>query len=297
MKHLCLLIAFLSFLSCKAQEDNEDLAKEVIISGRVLNREVYPKEKEVTLVIPYLSEMETVYTSPIADDGTFSFRFSPYAPVREVVLRNYAEHLFVHPGDSLFIEIDFSDLLSPKITGTSGTLNQYMALFTLGGYYRGPYYCNPRSTFEEFEKELGEEHTSRWERRDDFLKEHSPGAEVEEYTGDLLWIDYYNALFNYAASQASQGNDVSLYMALMLKLNPLFSGKTVFAGLFPLAETVNFFLYCNHTRREYSNFELADLVEDCKDNACRIYISNPWASLYAITIHFFWLITGSSSIL
>lgn len=75
MKHLCLLIAFLSFLSCKAQKDNEDLAKEVTISGRVLNREVYPKEKEVTLVIPYLSEMETVYTSPIADDGTFSFRF------------------------------------------------------------------------------------------------------------------------------------------------------------------------------------------------------------------------------
>ena len=69
MKHLCLLIAFLSFLSCKAQGDNEDLAKEVIISGRVLNREVYPKEKEVTLVIPYLSEMETVYTSPIADDA------------------------------------------------------------------------------------------------------------------------------------------------------------------------------------------------------------------------------------
>ena len=242
MKHLCLLIAFLSFLSCKAQEDNEDLAKEVIISGRVLNREVYPKEKEVTLVIPYLSEMETVYTSPIADDGTFTFRFSPYAPVREVVLRNYAEHLFVHPGDSLFVEIDFSNLLSPKITGTSGTLNQYM------------------------------EHTSRWERRADFLKEHSPGAEVEEYTADLLWIDYYNALFNYATSQASQGYDVSLYMALMLKLNPLFSGKTVFAGLFPLAETVNFFLYCNHTRREYSNFELADLVEDCKDNAILPYL-------------------------
>lgn len=272
MKHLCLLIAFLSFLSCKAQKDNEDLAKEVIISGRVLNREVYPKEKEVTLVIPYLSEMETVYTSPIADDGTFSFRFSPYAPVREVVLRNYAEHLFVHPGDSLFVEIDFSNLLSPKITGTSGTLNQYMALFTLGGYYRGSYYCNPRSTFEEFEKELGEEHTSRWERRADFLKEHSPGAEVEECTADLLWIDYYNALFNYATSQASEGKDVSLYMALMLKLNPLFSGKTVFAGLFPLTETVNFFLYCNHTRKKYSDFELADLMKDCKDNAILPYL-------------------------
>ena len=69
------------------------------------------------------------------------------------------------------------------------------------------------------------EYASLLERRADFLKEHSPGAEVEEYTADLLWIDYYNALFRYAASQASEGKDVSLYMALMLKLTPLFSGK------------------------------------------------------------------------
>lgn len=51
MKHLCLLFAILSFLDCKAQKGHEDLAKEVIISGRVFNREVYPKEKEVKLEI------------------------------------------------------------------------------------------------------------------------------------------------------------------------------------------------------------------------------------------------------
>lgn len=128
MKHLCLLFAILSFLGCKAQKGHEDLAKEVIISGRVFNREVYPKEKEVKLEIPYLSGLETVYTSPIADDGTFCFRFSPYASTREVALRNYAEHLYVHPGDSLHVEIDFNDLLHPRITGTSSALNQYMAL-------------------------------------------------------------------------------------------------------------------------------------------------------------------------
>ena len=61
MKHLCLLFAFLSILSCRAQEDNEDLAKEVIISGRVLNREVYPKEKEVKLVLPCMPYLETIY--------------------------------------------------------------------------------------------------------------------------------------------------------------------------------------------------------------------------------------------
>lgn len=99
MKHLCILLSFFSILTGKAQEDKTDLAKEVVISGRVLNREVYPNEKTITLVIPYLNRHEATYTSPIADDDTFSFRFAPHAATRQVGLRNYAEFLFVHPGE------------------------------------------------------------------------------------------------------------------------------------------------------------------------------------------------------
>ena len=267
MKHLCLLFAILSFLGCKAQKGHEDLAKEVIISGRVLNREVYPKEKEVKLEIPYLSGLETVYTSPIADDGTFCFRFSPYASTREVALRNYAEHLYVHPGDSLHVEIDFNDLLHPRITGTSGALNQYMALFTERGYYRRLSSYNREAPFDEFEKELKTEYASLLERRADFLKEHSPGAEVEEYTADLLLIDYYTALFGNAISQAADGKDVSGYKALLPELDPVFSGKTVFSSLFSLAANVYIFLYFEHTRREKSDFDLANVIEVSKDRA------------------------------
>lgn len=272
MKNLCLLLVFLSLFGCKAREDSEDWSEEVVISGRVLNREVYPKEKEVTFVVPYLSQMETVCAVPIADDGTFSFRFRPYAPVREVGLRNYAEHLFVRPGDSLFVEVDFGNLLSPKITGTSGAQNQQMALFTLGGYYRGAYRCNFRSTPDEFERELEEERAERWERRADFLQKYAPGAEVEEYTEGMLWTDYYDALFSYAALQAVQGGDVSQYMASMPKLDSLFSGKTVFAGLFPLARAVGRFLDYKRIRKEARYFQLSDLVAECKDNAILPYL-------------------------
>lgn len=265
MKHLYLLLSFLSFLCCKAQQSDEDLAKEVIITGRVLNKEVYPNEKELKLVIPYLSKQETVYTSPIAKDGSFRFHFTPYASVREVVLHNYAEHLYVHPGDSLYVEIDFGDLLHPRITGTSGTLNQYMALFTASGYYRGPYFYDRETTADEFEKQLKEEHSSRLERRADFLKKYSPGAEVEEYTACLLAIDYYTTLFSYATSQAADGKNVSRYKALLSELNPIFSGKAAFANQFTLIDRLYTFLYYEHTRREQSDFELEDIVATCKD--------------------------------
>lgn len=82
MKLICLLLVFVSFVCCQSPQANEDLAKEVIISGRVLNRDVYPNEKTVTLLIPFFSDKESVFTTPIADDGTFQFRFPPYAPVR-----------------------------------------------------------------------------------------------------------------------------------------------------------------------------------------------------------------------
>lgn len=78
------------------------------------------------------------------------------------------------------------------------------------------------------------EYASLLERRADFLKEHSPGAEVEEYTADLLLIDYYTALFGNAISQAADGKDVSGYKALLPELDPVFSGKTVFPVCFRL---------------------------------------------------------------
>ena len=90
------------------------------------------------------------------------------------------------------------------------------------------------------------EYASLLERRADFLKEHSPGAEVEEYTADLLLIDYYTALFGNAISQAADGKDVSGYKALLPELDPVFS------GLFSLAANVYIFLYFEHTRREKS---------------------------------------------
>ena len=61
--------------------------------------------------------MENHIVPPIQEDGSFSFRFPVYAKLREVSIRNYAEHLYIHPGDSIHVEIDFKDLFHPKVTG------------------------------------------------------------------------------------------------------------------------------------------------------------------------------------
>lgn len=53
----------------------EEYAEEVIVTGKVLNRDFYPNEKDLTLIIPFFRKMENQYCAPIQKDGSFSFRF------------------------------------------------------------------------------------------------------------------------------------------------------------------------------------------------------------------------------
>lgn len=154
MKH-CLFVflpIFILFISCRQKVQSnfqpdisnqtetvydfpEEYAEEIIITDKVLNREFYPQEKELTLIIPFFRDMENQYRTPIQEDGSFHFTFPVYAKIREVSIRNYAEHLYVHPGDSIHLEIDFKDMFHPKVTGDAEKLNQEILAFTESGYY------------------------------------------------------------------------------------------------------------------------------------------------------------------
>ena len=69
---------FQSESSVQTEESNpslEEYAEEAVITGKVLNRDFYPQEKELTLIIPFFRDMGNQYRSPIQKDGSFSFRF------------------------------------------------------------------------------------------------------------------------------------------------------------------------------------------------------------------------------
>lgn len=107
--------------------------------------------------------MENQYRTPIQEDGSFSFRFPVYAKLREVSIRNYAEHLYIHPGDSIHVEIDFKDLFHPKVTGDAEKLNQEILAFTESAYYYiQNYSINPNLNIKDFEAELKRNMTFVW---------------------------------------------------------------------------------------------------------------------------------------
>lgn len=127
---------------------------EVVICGKVLNRDFYPNEREFRLSLSYFSGQDVCYTTPLHDDGSFFFRFPLCDALCEVSLANYAPRLYVSAGDSLYLQIDFKDLLHPVVKGSRAALNQGMQHFVGEGYYLPDYYYaeDVRASGEAFDK-------------------------------------------------------------------------------------------------------------------------------------------------
>ncbi len=213
-------------------------AEEAVITGKVLNRDFYPQEKELTLIIPFFRDMENQYRSPIQEDGSFSFRFPVYAKLREVSIRNYAEHLYIHPGDSIYVEIDFKDLFHPRVTGDAEKLNQEIVAFTESAYYyMQNYNMKPEADVKEFEAELKKDYNFRLERRNEYLVKYKPMKDVVLFTEELLKQDYYYALlFNGMSYLFETREEMDRYHTLLPEINKLYTKGILSARLYDIAD-------------------------------------------------------------
>lgn len=265
MKHILIfsVISLLMLAGCQRKAQNnveftpsdsmgesytlpDEDAEEVIITGKVLNRDFYPNEKELTLIIPFFHRMENEYRTPIQEDGSFYFIFPVYAKIREVSIRNYAEHLYVHPNDSLHIEIDFKDMFHPKVTGDAEKLNQEILAFTESGYYyMRDYGIGYDKEVEDFEAVLKKEYQLRRERRKEYIQKYKPSEDVRLFTEELLKQDYYYALMVYATQyHAKIRKQIPRYRTLMPEINKLYERGILSARLFDVADwTEQYMLY------------------------------------------------------
>jgi len=83
----------------------------------------------------------------------------------EVAIKPYMEHLYVQPGDSIHLEIDFKDMLHPIVSGHGAELNEQMNRFTEGGYYMKDYNLLGKLKYDEnFEEQMEKEHRERIRR-------------------------------------------------------------------------------------------------------------------------------------
>ena len=293
MKHLFsfLIIASLLLFGCRSKTQSnfqpelseqaeesyslpEEYAEEVIVTGKVLNRDFYPNEKDLTLIIPFFRKMENQYCAPIQKDGSFSFRFPIFAKLREISIRNYAEHLYVHPGDSVYVEIDFKDMFHPKVTGDAEKLNQEILAFTENAYYYiQNYSIGSNLNNNDFETELKREYNLRLERRQEYIQKYKPSEEVEFLTEELLKQDYYYALLLYASHiQDETGKELERYHALLPEINGLYHKGILSARLFDIAESVENYILFGMALKNRKYPKIEDMMSLIGENTLNQYL-------------------------
>lgn len=252
----------------------EEYAEEVVITGKVVNREFYPQEKELTLVIPFFKGMENQYIAPLQEDGSFYFTFPVYARIREVSIRNYAEHLYVHPGDSLYVEIDFKDMFHPKVAGDAEKLNRGILAFTESGYYyMRDYGISHDSSVGDFEAELKKEYKMRLERRTEYLQKFKPSQDVVLFTEELLKQDYYCALLIYAAQcQHRTRKEFTRYRALLPEINRLYKTGILSARLFDVADWVEEYIPLGMILKNKAFPAIEDIMSEIGENELNQYL-------------------------
>ena len=103
MKHLFFVVCLFLCSFGRLWADGLEPVKTAVVQGRILNRGIYPNEKELELVlVSFNAKQETVYKASIREDDTFSFNVPLCEAVCEFSLRNYAPRLYLAPGDSLY---------------------------------------------------------------------------------------------------------------------------------------------------------------------------------------------------
>ncbi len=293
MKH-CLFVflpIFILFISCRQKVQSnfqpdissqtetvydfpEEYAEEIIITGKVLNREFYPQEKELTLIIPFFRDMENQYRTPIQEDGSFYFTFPVYAKIREVSIRNYAEHLYVHPGDSIHLEIDFKDMFHPKVTGDTEKLNQEILAFTESGYYyMRDYGIRHDLSVEDFEAELKKEYDTRLERRAEYLQKYNPMQDVVMFTEELLKQDYYYTILVYASQcQYRTRKEFARYHTLLPEINKLYKKGILSARLFDIVDWIENYIPTGMVLKNKEYPTIDDIMSEIGENELNQYL-------------------------
>lgn len=163
-----------------------------IIQGKIRNLQVYPHIKEVTLTLPDFSVAGEVHVSPIDSTGEFGFIIYPIVP-REFSLTPIEDRLMIAPGDTIYIEHDFSDITNSQFSGSAAELNRQIVQFR-NRYLRRfnfPYDLPYLEYKEACDKQLEE----TFEKLSLFQKEYNTTELFDHWAEKQIRLDYYHALF------------------------------------------------------------------------------------------------------
>ena len=241
-----LILSVFVVLAC-GQEKKKEAANHLayaVITGHIKNRQIYPQQSSLKVIIPSYWNAQTIQECDIRPDHTFTFRFQPLA-LRDISIETFIPYLLIRPGDSLHIELDFAKLNKVEFSGTAGKLNQDLYTFTDGGGY----YLEQRSGTDDrklpaaaFRKKMDHEREVRLQRIFEFAKKYKIEEDLQKWIMKGLEAEYYDLLLDYGVMHPFLTRDTlpAGFYNFDTAIENLFTEEVIHSRLFELASKFQF---------------------------------------------------------
>lgn len=240
MKFIWLFMFILSLAACREEKKRQaDPLAYALITGHIKNRQVYPQQHALKVIIPSFRNAQTIQECEIKPDNTFSFRFQPLA-LRDISIETFIPFILIRPGDSLHIELDFANLNKVDFSGSAAQLNSDLYTYTDGGGY----YLEQRSGTDDrmmapaaFRAKMQRERDIRLKRVSDFSEKYQVEPDLEKWIKKGLEIEYYKLLLDYGVMHFYLTRDSvpAEYFDFDAAVENLFTEDVIHSGLFELA--------------------------------------------------------------
>jgi len=228
------IVLCLFLFQCKreAKKDNIEFLKITSdhltkITGYIYNRDFYPNTKDLTIYLSHISGLDRVsqITTPINPDNTFCFEID-LSRAQDVTMPPYLDFLYLLPGDSLHIELDFKKLLNIRLSGGRSVeinkdfYNYFNTTFYRNTDYRVGTQCEIDCTWDEIRKIYDDQRNLNYNRRKAFLQKNHVCNEVVWLTNAMIELDYYTQLMgSWARCKNAFYKEVVDQQTIMKELN------------------------------------------------------------------------------
>lgn len=192
-----ILFAILLFvIGCTPQKKESTLPVRTVISGKIQHTEVYPTSNEMFAEVVDFRDRKTVFKDSIQKDGSFKIIIYLYA-AQDVKMRPLLDRILLHPGDSIFINIDFKDLGKVQFSGDRAESNQAFRKYLWSTAGTFSYYSSDKPKPEEYRHFCDSVRNKAVELQQQFIQKAKPSKEVIQWTTDYININYYKSLLSY----------------------------------------------------------------------------------------------------
>jgi thiol-disulfide isomerase/thioredoxin len=191
-----LCLSTLLLFGCVKQKETGILPKRTVISGKVQHMEIYPTTKELFAEVTDFSDRIGDFKGSINEDGSFKIVFDLYAN-QDIKIRPLIDKIILHPGDSIYIEIDFNDIGNVRFSGDRAETNRILSKYLWSNAGSVNFFTQDKLNMDAYKLYCDSMRADALEKQKRFIQEVNPPKEFIEWSSDLIKINYYKSLLSY----------------------------------------------------------------------------------------------------